>query len=223
MTRTSTREFFDRLSVSYEDCRLSGWYKAQAESVLANLNMSGRGALLDVGCGTGWLLRQAAAANPDLSGIGVDVSAGMIAAARKAAASEEVATVDFLVGDWETLELSEIESVIGSRPVSLATCVSCLHYFSNPLAALSRIRQVLRPGGRLILVDRAAEASMLTKIWGIVHRRVLQDEVRFYSTQELVDLLQASGFSQVKVLCKIRKLFWKGKWYTSLAMLEASK
>ncbi len=89
--------------------------------------------------------------------------------------------------------------------------------------ALTKIYKCLSTGGRLILVDRASDGSVLTKSWGLIHGRLLRDDVRFYATSTLVELLKEAGFREVKLLRKIKKFLWKGKCYTSLAVLEASK
>jgi SAM-dependent methyltransferase len=221
MTSESTIKFFDELAATYESYRLSDWYKAQAELVLPALQGADAGVLLDIGCGTGWLLRRAVASSDGLAGIGVDASGAMILAARQLADSEQIDNLDFIEGDWETLEPAVVSSSAGSRPVVAATCVSCLHYFSDPLAALEKIRRSLVPGGKFVLVERASEDSLLTRIWGFIHRRILRDDVRFYSTGKLREMLTAAGFRDVTSLCNIRKLFWRGKCYTSLAVLEA--
>lgn len=101
--------------------------------------------------------------------------------------------------------------------------MSSLHYFSDPPAAVRKIYECLSPGAKFVLVDRAKDGSMLTQLWGFLHERIIKDHVRFYSSSELLDIVKNAGFREVRVVTKIRKLFWKGKCFTSLALISAQK
>jgi hypothetical protein len=81
---------------------------------------------------------------------------------------------------------------------------------------------VLDRGGRLYLLDRDKTSSLLTNAWGIVHRHYFRDSVAFYTHAELVDMVRSAGFTDVRTQ-GIRKLFWKGKWYTSLVGVTANR
>ena len=113
--------------------------------------------------------------------------------------------------------------MISWRPIIAAVCVSSLHYFSDPPAAARKIYECLSPGAKFVLVDRAKDGSMLTQLWGFLHERIIKDHVRFYSSSELLDIVKNAGFREVRVVTKIRKLFWKGKFFTSLALISAQK
>ena len=214
---------FDKLAAVYERNRLSGWYKAQADYAIAELGESEEGLVLDVGCGTGRLLRKAVGARPKLQGLGIDISGEMISTARAEATRECVESLVFLESDWESIEPVVLETGVGSRPIIAAVCVSSLHYFSDPPAAVRKIYECLSPGAKFVLVDRAKDRSMLTQLWGFLHERIIKDHVRFYSSSELLHIVKNAGFREVRVVTKIRKLFWKGKYFTSLALISAQK
>jgi SAM-dependent methyltransferase len=214
---------FDKLAAVYERNRLSEWYKAQADYALAELGESAEGLVLDVGCGTGWLLRKAVRSRPDLQGLGIDISGEMISTARAEATRESVEGLVFLESDWESIDPATLETGVCSRPIIAAVCVSSLHYFSDPPAAVRKIYECLLPGAKFVLVDRAKEGSMLTRLWGFLHERIIKDQVRFYSSSELLDIVKSAGFREVRVTTKIRKLFWKGKIFTSLVLISAQK
>jgi ubiquinone/menaquinone biosynthesis C-methylase UbiE len=214
---------FDKLAAVYERNRLSEWYKAQADYVLAELGDSADGLVLDVGCGTGWLLRKAVRSHPNLQGLGIDVSSEMIATARAEATRERVEGLMFLQSDWESIDPVILGTGVGSRPVTAAVCVSTFHYFSDPPAAVRKIYECLLPGAKFVLLDRAKERSMLTRLWGLLHEYLIRDQVRFYSSSELLEIVKSAGFREVRVITKIRKLFWKGKGFTSLVLISARK
>lgn len=219
----SIADQFDKVAAEYEHNRLSGWYKAQADYALAELGQLDAGLVLDVGCGTGWLLRKLVGAQPEMQGLGIDASAEMVSTAGEESRNEGVNGLSFLEADWETIDPGVLESAIASRPVVAAVCVSSFHYFSNPPAAVRKMYECLSPGARLVLIDRAKDGSMLTRLWGILHERLIKDHVRFYTSGELLDVVKDAGFRNVRVGTRISKYFWKGKSFTSLALIAAEK
>jgi 2-polyprenyl-3-methyl-5-hydroxy-6-metoxy-1,4-benzoquinol methylase len=97
----------------------------------------------DLGCGTGTLSVLLAAEGYDVSG--VDLSEDMLAHARRKATAAEVA-VSFTPGDASDprLEAGEFDVVL---------CRHVLWALPDPSAALARWVDLLRPGGRLVLVE----------------------------------------------------------------------
>ncbi len=97
--------------------------------------------ILDVGCGTGRLLRKAGARWPSAELVGVDASKEMIEVARR---STPGAT--FHVGVAESLPL-----VDASVDVALST--DSFHHWNDRAAGVREVARVLRPGGRFFLAD----------------------------------------------------------------------
>ncbi|CAM3558844.1 class I SAM-dependent methyltransferase [Nocardioides zeicaulis] len=109
-----------------------------------------RGTALDVGCGRGGLL--AALAPRFASVVGVDTDPAMRAAARARCAGLPRVRVDDR--DW-----TEVEG-----PLDLVTMVAVLHHLDVD-AALQHVRDVLAPGGRLLVVGLAPPASVRDHVW----------------------------------------------------------
>jgi len=105
--------------------------------------------VLDVGCGDGRHLRALAAEVPGVRAVGVDVSAGLIDAGRRAASDEGV-EVALLHGDAR-----ELSTVLGDQAggfdVVWSLCQGALGTspVSDPLV-LSGMAAALRPGGTLL-------------------------------------------------------------------------
>src|SRR5882762_9704030 len=115
---------------------------------ILDLVVGGRGTLdaLDVGCGTGFLSLELAGRGHRVTG--VDFAPQMLAEARRKAASEQSLTVRFEEGDAEALQFSDASfDLVITRHV--------LWTLPHPEAAIDEWMRVLRPGGRLAIVDGA--------------------------------------------------------------------
>jgi len=220
--RSRIREEFDAEAETYESGRMAPWYKAQGRMVLEALDRVD-GPVVDVGCGTGWFLRKLAQTHPGIHGIGLDLSGAMVERARELAETEGLKGLCFRRGDWEDPDVARQIQELLPRPAEVVTCISAFHYFHDPAGALGRMRELLGPGGRVLVMERAKDGSLLTAAWDLLHRSVLRDGVRFYRSEELRQLMTQAGLVEVRTLREVRKRFWKGKLYTSLALLSGKR
>src|SRR6266550_5529611 len=97
--------------------------------------------VLDVGCGTGKLLRRAHISWPQAQLIGVDPANGMIELAKRLTPN-----ATFFTGMAEALPLQDAS-------VDLALSTTSFHHWQDQAAGIREIVRVLRPGGYFILVD----------------------------------------------------------------------
>ncbi len=110
--------------------------------------------LLDVGCGTGRLT--AALLQDQRECVGVDVSPEMIRRAQRH--SEAKAGLSFLCGDFLGLAL-------GLGAFDCVVTVAALHHMPEAVA-IPRLKQLLRPGGRLIVHDLRTSTGLLDELGG---------------------------------------------------------
>ena len=97
-------------------------------------------AILDVGCGSGRLLRAAHARWPNARLVGVDPSAGMIEAGAALTPAE--------------LHVTGAESIpLADSSIDLAFSTIAFHHWLDPAQGLRELARVLRPGGHFVLVD----------------------------------------------------------------------
>lgn len=217
--KRGVQDEFDSKAAEYETNRLAGWYKAHNDIILQHLNPVQGDTVLDIGCGTGYLVRRVLSAVPGTSAIGVDLSAGMINVAERSAADLSP-RARFLCDDWEAPG-PELRRMLTERKASHAVCASVLHYFSDPVDALRRCRLSLAPGGVLYLLERRREGSLPTIAWDLAHRYLIHDHVRFYSSGELRSMVGTAGFREVEVVRTVRKFLWNNKLSTNLTLIRA--
>jgi ubiquinone/menaquinone biosynthesis C-methylase UbiE len=100
--------------------------------------------ILDVGCGTGYLLRQLAARCPAATELtGVDPAPAMVEAARAAAADGRLR--------WQVATAEELPFPAGS--FDLVVSVTSFDHWADQQAGLAQCARVLAPGGLLVLTD----------------------------------------------------------------------
>ena len=120
------------------DRALAAW----GEAVLGAAAPGPGDRVLDVGCGTGAMTREAARRVAGGTALGVDISAPILARARAKAAAECVDNVTFTVADAQVHPFA---------PASLDVALSRfgVMFFDDPVAAFANVAQALAPGGRL--------------------------------------------------------------------------
>ena len=192
---------FDAKSEDYETNRLGNWYIAQLRRLMPHIE-SGTGDVLDIGCGTGWLLRKLASKWPQRRFVGVDISPGMIAEA-VGSLPANLENVDYICRDWEEIDLEELLAYRFSTVV----CTSAFHYFADARASLEKIYNVLDADGQFCLIERDTSASPVTSLWDLLHRHLIRDHVKFYSRTKLQTMLSDAGFSNVEVAEAIARYF----------------
>ncbi len=101
--------------------------------------------VLDVGCGTGYLVAGLRRAVPGLRLVGADLSAGMLGRARVA-------------GGWPLVQADAGRLPVATGSVDLLVARGVLHHLEDPAAALAEWRRVLAPGGRVVLTSEPTPA-----------------------------------------------------------------
>ncbi|MCB9764734.1 MAG: class I SAM-dependent methyltransferase [Alphaproteobacteria bacterium] len=114
-----------------------------------------RGALVDVGCGEGYLLALTRALRPEVTLFGLDHDDARLAQGRAALADEPDLTL--VCGDLRDATLPRADVVC---------CLDVLHYMPEDQqdAALVAFAEALRPGGTLLLRDAEAGAGLRTTL-----------------------------------------------------------
>ncbi len=102
---------------------------------------------LDIGCGTGtWTAMVAGSPLPSRRIVGLDYSLSMCRVAHGKAMTVPEGAPWFLNGDAEHLPFADAS-------FDLVTCSHSFHHYPHQAVAVREMRRVLRPGGRLMLVD----------------------------------------------------------------------
>ncbi len=137
-------EFFRRQGADWDEAQALALPVAAIEHAVLDAAGPHPGRLLDIGTGTGRLLELLAGRVE--RGLGVDASRAMLALARSRLSKPELAHCAVRQADMYRLPLAD-----GTFDTAVLQMV--LHYAEDPAAAVAEAARVLRPGGRLVVVD----------------------------------------------------------------------
>jgi len=146
MNATEDVEKFNCWSSTYEDSWSQYLYFDRIhKGVIRFVNVeSAPGDILDIGCGTGRLLRKIRERWPYARLIGVDPAEGMVKKAR-----QMMPDSTFMISPAESIPLPDTS-------VDLVFSTTSFHHWSDQLQGIREIRRVLRSGGQFFLADVAA-------------------------------------------------------------------
>ncbi len=146
---------------------------------------------LDIATGTG---HTAFALAPHVASvIGIDLTPEMLSEAERLRAERGIGNVVFRPADVHHLPFEDAS-------FDLVTCRRAAHHFSDIALALSEIRRVLRPGGRLVIDDRSVPEDDFVDRW-MNQLDWYHDEshVREYRPSEWRQMLTAAGLAMETV------------------------
>jgi SAM-dependent methyltransferase len=143
----STLRRFDRRASTYEDSTLQQFLfvPVQQTALRLALQLLPRARqVLDVGCGTGRLLRRARPCYPTAELVGVDLAGRMVATA--IAVTPAKLAVRYVHASAERLPFTD-------NVFDLVFVTLSLRHWTNPAAGIAEIGRVLTPGGLLVLAE----------------------------------------------------------------------
>lgn len=205
---------FDRWAATYDGGRLNGWFKRGQAKVLETINLRSGDYFLDIGCGTGWAVIQTAHQLRIGMACGIDISPKMIAEASALACG--LPNVEFQVADAEAIPYP-------GQFFDVAVCTQSFHHYSNPIRALSEIHRVLKPGGSFVLLEPNRAGCRWVWLWDRVLRICETGHVRYYTEEEMLNLLIDAGFTHPSVLISEHGHLNHGKLAWSLCLISAQK
>lgn len=137
----------------------------------------------DIGSGTGYLLPVLARHFRRV--LAVDPVEAMRNCAQDRMREHELDNVELLSGDLAALPIDD-------NAVDLAVSVLVWHHVEEPAGALAEVYRVIRPGGRLLLVEQ-----------GVHHddafRRRMGDSRLGFDSAELARMMERAGFAGVEI------------------------
>jgi ArsR family transcriptional regulator len=176
------RAYFDELAGRFGKDYVPGRsWKALAEALLKAMNHRN---VADLGAGEGTLSQLLAQRAEKV--IAVDLSPKMVDYAQKLAEKNGLANLEFRIGDIE-------EPPIEDASIDLAILSQALHHAEHPQRAIDSAHRILRPGGRLIILDLLQHNFTEA-------RELYADRWLGFSESQIVSMLGKAGFTEIETL-----------------------
>jgi ubiquinone/menaquinone biosynthesis C-methylase UbiE len=177
-----TQKYFDKWAKNFE--KMGFAFQYFQKRVISIMNPKPHSTFLDLGCGTGWAVRYVSSlAGGQGCFIGIDISEKMIEKAKEIA--KGVDNIIFYNANSEELPLENnyIDNII---------CTFSFHHYLHPEKALSEAFRVLKPKGRLYILDGTPD-DFFTKWIDNVALKMQKEHVKQYNTIEFKQLFDNAG------------------------------
>jgi ubiquinone/menaquinone biosynthesis C-methylase UbiE/uncharacterized membrane protein len=122
----------------------------RTDLALKNLPLTPSSVVADIGAGSGYFSRRIAQLIPDGKVIAVDIQPEMLTITRNRAAEENISNINTLLAQEKTPNLA-------SNSIDLALLVDVYHELKWPQEVMLNIRDALKPGGQVVLIEYRAE------------------------------------------------------------------
>ena len=185
--RDSSRAYFDELAGRFGKDYVPGRsWKALAEALIKVLNYQ---VVADLGAGEGTLAQLLAQRAEKV--IAIDLSPKMVEFGQNLAIQNGLTNLEYRIGDIENPPIDDAS-------LDLAILSQALHHAEHPHRALDAAFRILKPGGRLIVLDLLQHNFEEA-------RELYADRWLGFSESDLAAMLEKSGFIRVETIVADRE------------------
>lgn len=185
--KDTARAYFDELAGRFGKDYVPGRsWKALAEALIKVLNYQ---VVADLGAGEGTLAQLLAQRAEKV--IAVDLSPKMVEFGQNLATQNGLLNLEYRIGDIEAPPIDD-------ACLDLAVLSQALHHAENPQRAVDAAFRILKPGGRLIVLD-------LLQHHFDEARELYGDRWLGFAESELAGMLERAGFLQIETVVADRE------------------
>ena len=174
-------------AASYDDKRY-GYFRFLQKELISLAKIKPPVNFLDLGCGTGWDVCYVAKMTDGKGNfVGIDISKRMIEKSISNANGLPNANFYEASSDNLPLESNYFDTVI---------CTNSFHHYSRPEDALSEAWRVLKPNGRIYILDVTADDFFIRWIDDKVRAKE-KEHVKFYGSSEYDAMFNNAGLKHI--------------------------
>lgn len=180
------REAFSRQAGNFESNRMNFSNKEYLSYAVSKIAPQKTNTVLEVAAGTCACGRAIA---PFVTKVTcLDITPAMLSVGKEAAEKEHIENLHFVIGDATELPFTD-----GSFDIVLSRLA--FHHFPDVNRPFAEMVRVLKPGGKLVLIDMEAAEEMLRETEDEIERMRDPSHVRVLSRTEMLSLYRKNGLS----------------------------
>lgn len=184
-----SREHFNKQAPEYDENTsvfFSKYPKISCHDVQERLATRQYSNLLDVGCGTGYLIDHLAAQYP-AEYVGLDLSEKML----EVATGKNIPGATFVQGYSDALPYDD-------ESFDIVTCVQSFHHYPKQDAAMQEALRVLKPGGLYILSDTGVGGLAGWTYNHILFKLARSGDFRSANRRSITRQMESNGYTIVE-------------------------
>ena len=181
----NSKKEFNSWAKTY-DSFFNHWYFSHTnKKIVSLLEINPKSSILDVGCGTGILIENLI--DKKYSKIyGIDISQEMVKMAKRKFSKNK--KVKIFLG-------SAVKMPYKNNSFNFITCSNSFHHHPDSLKSLKEMYRILKPVGKLILLD-AFKDGIIREIYTKIIQK-FEGRILHYYKDEIYNLFKKVGFSQI--------------------------
>jgi len=183
------RREFDRWSQRYDQGLLQRLFFHPSHNMLLETLEPAEEKILDIGCGTGQFALRVLQAFPQARVWGLDLSPGMLRQGLTRC-QEADGRLHFVQGDSERLPFAD-------NSFDAITCTHSFHHYPRQEQVVAEMHRVLRPGGRLLIIDGDRDRAWGWLVFNVVVV-LMEGAVRHLTGRAFEKMYHAKGFADVQ-------------------------
>jgi ubiquinone/menaquinone biosynthesis C-methylase UbiE len=174
---------YDPIAAAYDRRYKDNDYSGVLSSLFYFVESQSSEEILEVGCGTGYWLKQLSHRGHKLTGL--DAARGMLAIAKK-----KLPMANLIQGVADVLPLKE-------RTFDRIFCINAFHHFSAKQKFMEEAFRVVRPGGGAMIVGLDPHRGLdRWWIYDYFPQVIEMDRTRYPSAHSIQHLMRESGFGE---------------------------
>jgi ubiquinone/menaquinone biosynthesis C-methylase UbiE len=161
--------------------------------ILKEIPLSVDDKVIEIGCGSGWLSREMSKILRKGEVVGIDVSEESIKKTKQA--TEKDTSSDYKNLEFEVADVENI-----SYPNNYFNCAISIYSFSfwnNPLKSLLEIKRILKPNGKLYIIDLYDKMPIIYTIGMKIFNFFSPYKENVYSAKEYKEFFKKAAFVDV--------------------------
>lgn len=186
--KKQTIKTFNYLSKNY-DKSLSGYNpRKNYKLIIDEIKLKKGNTLLDVGCGTGEILKKLSTKYINVKLYGIDISQEMLKIAKK---KDKLSKIKYICCDAESLPFKD-------NTFDVLITNESFHHYPNPQKALKEFKRVLKDNGKLILCDMY-RPIIIRNFMNFMFKFTKTGDVKIYTKNEILNLLEEYDYKNIKL------------------------